>query len=295
MTLIECIPNFSEGRRPSVLNALRAALSVPGLAILDVHSDSDHNRSVFTLAGDADAITAAMLDATRVAVQMIDMRQHTGVHPRIGAVDVVPFVPLGETLMDTCITIARAFGKRVASTLDIPVYFYENAAIWPERKRLSEVRRGQYEGLAAAIALDPARAPDEGPARMSTAGAMAVGARGPLIAYNVFLAAADVQVAKRIASAVRESNGGLAGVRALGLIVDGRAQVSMNLTDFRATPVPLLMAHLHRAAQREGTTLSEGELVGLIPEAALEGTSLHDMLLADREDPVLEHRLRHFL
>ena len=274
--LVECVPNFSEGRRPEVVERIVAAISAAdGVAILDHTSDATHNRSVVTFAGPSGPVEVAAEAGLRVALELIDMERHTGAHPRIGAVDVVPFVPLAATPMDETVEIAREFGARIATTYEIPVYLYADAALRPERRRLANVRRGQYEALRAAIVEDPARAPDFGPRRMHpTAGAVAVGARKPLIAFNVNLATADVAIARTIARAIRESSGGMPGVQAIGILLHRRdgsaaAQVSTNLVDWEQTGLAKLVDEVARHARAAGTQIADCELIGLAPAAAL--------------------------
>ena len=271
--LVESVPNFSEGRRAEVVDRLAAAVTgTPGVHLLDRTSDASHNRSVLTLAGDAEAVGVALEASVAVAVDAIDMERQTGEHPRIGAVDVVPFVPLGETTIDDCVRLARDFGARVGERFGIPVYLYARAATRPDREKLADVRRGQYEGLREAIASDPDRRPDFGPARLHpTAGAMAVGARPFLIAWNVNLASTDLELAKRIARAVRESSGGLPRVQASGFRLEEPdcAQVSMNLLDFAVTPIWRVWEAVEAGARAEGVEPAESELIGLAPLAAL--------------------------
>ncbi|HEY6102501.1 MAG TPA: glutamate formimidoyltransferase [bacterium] len=237
--IIECVPNFSEGRRGMVIDALADAVGqTPGVRLLDVQADESHNRCVISFVGSLDGVSAAALAASRRAVELIDMNVHTGEHPRLGAVDVIPFVPVAGVSMDECVTAARAFGARLWEELRIPVYFYAEAATRVERRRLPDIRKGEYEGLRAKLA-DPQWAPDVGdPVPHPTAGATVVGARRPLIAYNINLRTDDVDVAKRIAKTVRESSGGLPAVQAMGVrSAAGQAQVSMNLLDYTMTPV----------------------------------------------------------
>jgi glutamate formiminotransferase len=270
--LVESVPNFSEGRRIEVVDKLAAAVeTVPGAHLLDRTSDASHNRSVLTIAGETAPVLEALERTVAVAVAEIDMETHTGEHPRIGAVDVVPFVPLAGATMADCIDLARAFGERVADRFGIPVYLYGEAATSPSRQRLADVRRGQYEGLKAQIG-EPGREPDFGPARIhARAGAMAVGARPFLIAYNINLDSRDLELAKRIARRIRESSGGLPRVQANGFWIDelDRAQVSMNLLDFRTTPLWLVWEAVRSEAAEDGVHLAESELIGLAPLAAL--------------------------
>lgn len=292
--MIECIPNFSEGRRSEVVDAIAAAISaVPEATLLDQTLDADHNRSVITFAGPPEAVAEAAFQAVRRAAGLIDMTQHSGQHPRVGATDVLPFVPLGGATLDQCVALARSVGQRIGDELGIPVYLYEAAATRPERAALPNLRKGEYEGLRDTIATDPARAPDFGPAHLGTAGATIVGARQPLIAYNIYLNTADVEVAKRIAKAVRGSSGGLRGVRALGMLVEGRAQVSMNLVDFRTTPIHRVVEMVAREAAAYGVLVAESELIGLIPEdALLDAARFYLRLHGMKDEQILERRLR---
>jgi len=273
--LVECIPNFSEARRPEVIDQIVAALtSVHQIQLLDRSSDSDHNRSVLTFAGPPQAVKEAAFRAIQKAAELIDMNQHTGGHPRIGATDVVPFVPISGVTMDECVEMAKQLGQRVGAELDIPVYLYENAATRPERANLENIRRGQYEGLKAEIETNPERAPDFGPSKLGPAGATVIGARPALIAFNVYLSTDDVSIAKKIAKIVRQSSGGLPYVKALGLLVDGRAQVSMNLTNFKETPIHLVVETIRAEARQAGVDVHHSELIGLIPQEALIDTAV---------------------
>ncbi|HEY44995.1 MAG TPA: glutamate formimidoyltransferase, partial [Anaerolineae bacterium] len=251
--IIECIPNFSEGRNAEVIDAIQTAIAdVAGVHVLDRHSDEDHNRTVITFVGSPEAVPQAAFSAIEIAAELINLDQHRGEHPRIGATDVVPFVPISGVTMDECIEMARTLGKRVGDELSIPVYLYENAATRPDRKNLENIRRGEYEKLKESIRDDPDRAPDYGPACLGTAGATVIGARPPLIAYNVYLTTDDVSIAKNIARTVRQSSGGLPHVKALGMLVEGRAQVSMNLTDHTQTPVAQVVEAIRREAEHHG-------------------------------------------
>jgi glutamate formiminotransferase len=278
--LIESVPNVSEGRRLDVVDRLASAITAgPGVYLLDRTSDASHNRSVFTMAGEHGPVMDALDRLVASAVHEIDMDQHTGEHPRIGAVDVVPFVPLAATTMDDCVELARGFGERIARTYDLPVFLYANAATRAERVKLADVRRGGYEGLKEEIALN-GREPDFGPARLHpSAGAVAVGARPFLIAYNINLDSRDVELAKRVARRVRESGGGLPKVQANGFWIEelGRAQVSMNLLDFATTPLWLVWETVRDVAAEDGVDLAESELIGLAPLAAF-------LAVADRAD-----------
>lgn len=269
--LIECVPNFSEGRRLEVVAALREAIATASaVRVLDVHVDPDHNRCVITFVGRRDAVAEAAFQGVAVAARAIDLRQHRGAHPRIGACDVLPFVPLGQTSLDDCVALAAQVGERIGRELDVPVYLYGAAARRPDRRRLADVRRGEYEGLQTAIASDPERAPDFGPCRLGPAGAVAVGARRALIAYNIYVAPADLALARAVAREVREADGGLPGVQALGLAVSTGVQVSLNIVDYHATPPHKALAAVRTATERRGGRVVGAELVGLLPlEAAL--------------------------
>lgn len=294
MKLVECVPNFSEGRRPEVVDAIAAAIAAAeGVRLLDRSSDPDHNRSVITFAGPPEAVVEGAFRGIERAAALIDLEQHQGVHPRMGAADVVPFVPLeGVTLAD-CAALAHQLGRRVGAELGLPVYLYEAAATRPERQRLELLRQGGYEALKNSIATDPARQPDYGPPQLGPAGAVIIGARGLLVAYNVFLNTDDVSVAQQIAAALRHSSGGLRYVKALGLLVGGRAQVSMNLTDVLQTPLPHIMEMIRSQAARYGTSVHHAELIGLIPQQALIAAAQWYLQLdAFQPDQVLETRLR---
>jgi glutamate formiminotransferase/formiminotetrahydrofolate cyclodeaminase len=268
--LIECIPNFSEARRPEVVDDIVAAIgSVEGARLLDRSSDLDHNRTVLTFAGPPKAVEEAAFRAIKIASELIDLNQHTGEHPRIGATDVVPFVPLAGVTMEDCVAIARRLAERVGRELNIPVYLYEHAALRPERANLEDIRRGQYEGLKSEIETNPARQPDFGPSRLGKAGATVIGARDPLIAFNVYLTTSEVEIARKIAKAIRQSSGGMRYLKALGLLVEGRAQVSINLTNFRETPIGRVVELIRREAERYGVAIHHSELVGLVPQQAL--------------------------
>lgn len=292
MKLIECVPNFSEGRDVAVVNAIRDRIAaVPGVSVLHVTSDAWHNRSVITFVAPADAMPDAAVAAIRAARDNIDLTKHAGVHPRIGAADVVPFVPLDGATMEDCVAIAREVGRRVGDELAIPVYLYERAATRPSRRNLSDVRRGGFEILRDVIGSDPNRAPDFGPARVHpTAGAVAIGARPFLVAFNAYLGGADnLAAAKQIARSVRESSGGLPAVKALGLEVDGQAQVSMNLVDIDRTAVSVAYAMVEREARARGLEITWSEVIGLVPErVAFEVTSQSLKLRDDIGGHVLE-------
>jgi glutamate formiminotransferase/formiminotetrahydrofolate cyclodeaminase len=296
MKLVECVPNFSEGRRPEVIAAIRDAIAaVGGAHVLDVSSDVSHNRTVVTFVARVDVAVDAAFAAMRVAHEQIDLTQHSGEHPRIGATDVVPFVPLEGSTIEDCITLARALGERVGSELQIPVYLYERAATRPDRENLADVRRGEFEGLRDALGVDPARAPDFGPGRIHpTAGATAIGARPFLVAYNVYLGpASNLPVAKEVAKAVRGSSGGLRHVKALGLEVDGQAQVSMNLVDTERTPLHRVFEMVRTEAAAHGVTPTWSELVGHVPERVMfEAGARHVQLRGWAPGMVLEQQVR---
>ncbi|MGC9159471.1 MAG: glutamate formimidoyltransferase [Terracidiphilus sp.] len=270
-TLVECVPNFSEGRDPAKVDAIVEAMKIPGVYLLDREMDSDHIRSVVTLAGEREAIAEAVLRGVGKAAELIDLNHHTGAHPRMGATDVVPFIPIEGLTIEDCVDLARRVGAEIARRYGIPVYLYEAAATRPERQNLENIRRGQFEGIRDEIATHPDRRPDFGEPRVHpTAGATVVGARKPLIAYNIFLNSADVDFAKKIAKAVRFSSGGLRFVKGAGFLVRGQAQVSMNLTDFEQTPIHRVFEFVRREAARYGLVPVSSEIVGLIPKLALE-------------------------
>jgi len=296
MSLVECVPNFSDGRRPEVVQAIREAIAgVEGAVVLDVSSDESHNRSVITFVAPRERVVDAAFAGMRVATDRIDLTRHTGEHPRMGATDVVPFIPFDGTTMDECVALARQLGERVGRDLDIPVYLYERAATRPERENLADVRRGQFEGIRAEIETNPARTPDFGPRNVHpTAGAVAIGARPFLVAYNVYLGdASHVNDAKRIAKAVRGSSGGLRYVKALGLEVDGQAQVSMNLVDIDQTPPYRAFDMVAMEAAAAGAPVTWSEIVGLVPERVLFDTAVRHLRLAQfSPDQVFERRVR---
>jgi glutamate formiminotransferase / formiminotetrahydrofolate cyclodeaminase len=270
-TLVECVPNFSEGRDKAKVDAIVEAMKMDGVYLLDREMDSDHNRCVITLVGDRDAIQEAAIRGVGKAAEVIDLNTHQGAHPRMGAADVVPFIPIEGVSIEDCVAMARHVGMEIWKRYQIPVYLYESAATTPERQNLENIRRGQFEGIRAEIATNPARKPDFGDPRVHpTAGATVVGARKFLIAYNVFLNTTDVDIAKKIAKAVRFSTGGLRFVKGAGFLVRGLAQVSMNLTDFEQTPVHRVFEFVKREAARYGVMPLSSEVVGLIPKKALE-------------------------
>ncbi len=291
--LVECVPNFSEGCRLEILEEIRDSISsVPGAHVLDTHTDASHNRSVITFVGSPEAVEEAAFQMIKTAAKLIDLGVHTGEHPRIGATDVVPFVPISDVSMEECIEIAYRVGERVGEELGIPVYFYEQAARIPERKRLELIRKGEYEALKEEIKTNPARKPDCGPSELGSAGATVIGAREFLIAYNVNLTTEDEEIASKIARTVRHSSGGLRFVKALGMLVDGRAQVSMNLTNFKKTPLPLVVESIRREAERYGVGIHNTELVGLIPQQALVDTAVwYTQMDLFTSDQVLERKM----
>ncbi|MBI4467085.1 MAG: glutamate formimidoyltransferase [Acidobacteria bacterium] len=296
-SLVECVPNFSEGRDQAKVNALVAALcSVPGVSLLDQEMDADHNRSVITIVGPKEAIAEAALRGVGKAAELIDLTKHQGAHPRIGAADVVPFVPIEGVTIEDCVELARQVGEQIWKRFAIPVYLYEEAATRPDRVNLENIRRGQFEGLREEVAANPDRAPDFGDARLHpTAGATVVGARKFLIAYNINLNIPDVNVAKQIAKAIRFSSGGLRYVKAMGVDLKARglAQVSINLTDFERTPIYRVFEMVKGEAARHGVSIVGSEVVGLIPKKALEATADFYLQLEnfDPQKQILENRL----
>jgi glutamate formiminotransferase/formiminotetrahydrofolate cyclodeaminase len=270
-TLVECVPNFSEGREKAKVDAIVEAMKIPGVYLLDREMDADHNRCVITLVGEREAIQESAIRGVGKAAELIDLTQHQGAHPRMGAADVVPFIPIEGVTIEDCVAMAKHVGAEIWKRYEVPVYLYEAAASSPERQNLENIRRGQFEGIRAEIATNPARRPDFGEARVHpTAGATVVGARKALIAYNVFLNTTDVDIAKKIAKAVRFSSGGMRFVKGAGFLVRGMAQVSMNLTDFEQTPIHRVFELVKREAARYGVMPVSSEIVGLIPKAALE-------------------------
>lgn len=296
MAIIECVPNVSEGRRADLVKALAEAIAdTPGARLLDYSSDQSHNRSVFTLVGDAGPLKAAIMNLYERAVPAIDLRAHKGEHPRIGAVDVVPFIPIDGVTMEDCVRLAKDTAASIAKRFDVPVYLYEEAAASPARRNLEDIRRGEFEGLAAKMA-DQAWKPDYGPAAPHpSAGASVVGARMPLIAYNINLATDRLEVAKKIAAAIRFSGGGFRFVKAMGVKIEDRGivQVSINLTNFEKTPIFRVFEAVRREAGRYGVAIAESEIVGLVPSAALIATAEYFLQLGRfTPDQVLENKLR---
>ncbi|HZN62125.1 MAG TPA: glutamate formimidoyltransferase [Planctomycetota bacterium] len=294
--LIECVPNFSEGRRREVCDEIVAAVrAVPGARFLDLEMDPDHNRSVVTFVGAPAAVAEAAFAAARVAVAKIDLTRHEGRHPRMGAVDVIPFIPIRDLTMEDAVRVARELGTRIGAELKVPVFLYEAAATRPDRRNLADIRKPQFEGLRDLLGKDPDRVPDFGPnAIHATAGCVAVGARRPLIAYNIDLESTDEKLAKRIAKKIRERDGGLPGIKALGLFIADRAcaQVSINVCDFTRTSLEAVYAAVEREAKSAGVVVRSSEIVGLAPQAALPPGSVERVKLAGfRPEQVIENRL----
>jgi glutamate formiminotransferase/glutamate formiminotransferase/formiminotetrahydrofolate cyclodeaminase len=296
-SIVECVPNFSEGRKTETVERLAAAISsVESACVLDTHIDPDHNRSVITFVATPELIVEAAFRAVSLAAKLIDMREHTGVHPRLGATDVLPFIPITGVTMEDCVVLAHQAGNRIANELSIPVFFYERAALKPDRVNLEDVRRGALELLREQIAVDPNRAPDVGPLLVhETAGAIAVGARPFLIAFNINLRTTDVLVARKIARTVRARHGGLPFVKALGFELSSRGlvQVSMNIVNYEVTGITQAYDAVRREAERAGVEILSTEIVGLVPEKALARSAEYFQKLENfSEDKILEHRLR---
>ncbi|MCB0190065.1 MAG: glutamate formimidoyltransferase [Caldilineaceae bacterium] len=290
--IVESVPNFSEGRRPEIVQAIVDAIQVPGVLLLDQSSDWDHNRSVVTIAGSPEAVLEGLFCATTVAAERIDMREQRGEHPRLGATDVVPIVPLQNISLAECAQLATTLGERIGRELQLPVYLYEAAATRAERRLLADVRRGEYERLVQEID-QPNRSPDFGPAQVGPAGAVIVGARNFLIAYNIYLESSDVAIAKAISRRIRERNGGLPAVRAIGLQVHDQAQVSINLVDYQQTSLYQLYGEVDRLAWEYGTVVTHSELIGLMPQAALLAAAVEALKLKGfSADRLIEGALR---
>lgn len=291
--IVECVPNFSEGRRPETIEAIADVIrGVQGALVLDVSADADHNRCVITFVGNPAAVEEGAFRAIAKAAELIDLDQHEGEHPRIGATDVCPFIPVKGVSIEDCVSIAKSLGQRVGEELGVAVYLYGSAASRPDRQKLANIRRGQYEAWRQEIGQDPSRSPDYGPAEARSWGATIIGVRPFLIAYNLYLDSDDIDVANQIARAVRFSSGGLRNVQALGFLVDGQAQVSMNLTNFEKTPVHRVQELVRREAARYGLVITKAELVGLIPQKALLSSAMYYLQLNDMADEqVLEIRL----
>lgn len=279
--VIECIANFSEGRNVATVGEIARAIASSGSDVLDVSSDADHHRTVITFSGDENTIAEGTVRGIQKAAELIDLTGHRGQHPRIGATDVVPFVPLRHATMEDCVKVSHVVGERVGNELGLPVYLYEFAATRPERRNLADVRRGEYEALREKITQDQWK-PDYGPASVGTAGAVAIGARKPLLAFNVYLDTTDVNIAKAIAKSIRESSGGLPYVKALGLFVNGRAQVSMNLVNFQVTGLFPVVEAIRQQAEAHGVKIERSEVVGLLPQQAVQD-ALMDYLKLPRE------------
>jgi glutamate formiminotransferase len=292
--LVECVPNFSEGVNTGRVEAIVAAMRVDGVHLLDWSMDGDHNRSVVTIVGEPGAVVEAAVRGAGKAVELIDLTRQQGVHPRIGAADVIPFVPVRGIKLEQCVLLARQAGLEIWRRYGVPIYFYEAAAARPDRLNLEDVRRGQFEGLRDAVEKEPSRRPDlGGPGLHPTGGASAVGARRFLVAYNIYFDSADVGMARSIAREIRATSGGLKGVKAMGVLAHGKAQLSMNITDFEATPISQVHRKVTSLAARYKATVTKGEVIGLIPEAACERESewMRQLEQFDPETKILERRL----
>jgi glutamate formiminotransferase len=292
--VIECVPNFSEGKDARRVEAILAAMRVEGVSLLDWSMDAAHNRSVVTVAGVPEAVVESAVRGAGKAAELIDLTRQRGAHPRIGAADVIPFVPVSGIKLEQCVMLARKAGMEIWRRFNVPVYFYEAAASRPDRANLEDVRRGQFEGLREAAVKDSSRRPDVGgPGLHHTAGASAVGARKFLVAYNIYFDSADVAMARAVAREIRAASGGLKGVKALGILVNGRAQLTMNITDFEVTPLSLVFRTASELASRYAAVPVEGEIIGLLPEAACERDSewMRQLVGFDAETKILERRL----
>jgi glutamate formiminotransferase len=292
--VVECVPNFSEGTDVRKVEAIVAAMRAPEVHLLDWSMDADHNRSVVTIAGPPAAVVEAAVSGVGKAAELIDLTRQQGVHPRIGAADVVPFVPVSGVRVEQCVMLARQAGLEIWRRFGVPVFFYEAAAARPDRANLEEVRRGQFEGLRDAVSKDPSRRPDlGGPGLHPTAGACAVGARKFLVAYNIYFDSPDVSIVRAIAREIRAASGGLKGVKAMGVLAHGRAQLSMNITDFEATPISQVYRRVQSLAARHKAQIAEGEIIGLVPEAACERESdwMRQLSGFDPQTKILERRL----
>jgi glutamate formiminotransferase len=292
--IIECVPNFSEGKDARKVEAIVAAMRAEGVYLLDWTMDADLNRSVVTIAGTPAAVVESAVRGAGKAAELIDLTRQQGVHPRIGAADVIPFVPISGIRLEQCALLARQAGQEIWQRYSVPVYFYEAAAARPDRANLDEVRQGQFEGLRDAVRKDASRRPDlGGPDLHPTAGACAVGARKFLVAYNIFFDSTDVAMVRAIAKEIRAASGGLKGIKAMGVLANGRAQLAMNITDFRATPISDVFRVVCKLALRHKTAPAEGEIIGLIPEAACERESewMRQLIRFDTTAKILEHRL----
>lgn len=295
--MIECVPNFSEGKDPKIIDQIAHTItSVHGVSLLGREMDESHNRSVLTFVGQAKDAKQAAFNAVKKASELIDLTKHKGEHPRMGATDVVPFIPLEGNSMEDCVSLAEELGKDIASKLNIPVYLYEEAARIPERKSLAYIRKGEFEGIRDEIGKVPGRKPDFGSEKIhSTAGATVVGARFFLLAYNINLKTDDIKIAKRIAKTIRESSGGLPAVRALGVFLSDRniAQVTMNLINYKKTGLKAVFDEVTKEAEKHGTEVLESELIGLLPSEALKGTSPRELIMNNfKDEMVIENRLK---
>ena len=293
--IVECVPNFSEGSDTRLIEAIVGAMRQPAVHFLDLAMDAEHNRSVVTIAGEPAAVVEAAVCGAGKAVELIDLTRQQGVHPRIGAADVIPFVPVRGIRLEQCVLLARQAGLEIWRRFGVPVYFYEAAASRPDRVNLEDVRRGQFEGLRDAVERDPSRRPDlGGPGLHPTGGASAVGARKFLVTYNIYFDSSDVAVVRAIAKEVRAEASGLKGVKAMGAVVHGRAQLSMNITDFESTAIAQVYKRVASLASRHKTPITEGEVIGLIPEAACERESewMRQLVGFDEETKILERRLK---
>ncbi|MGA7106668.1 MAG: glutamate formimidoyltransferase [Terracidiphilus sp.] len=292
--VVECVPNFSEGRDVKHIEAILGAMCVEGVRLLDYSMDADHNRSVVTIAGTPAAVVESAVRGVGKACELIDLTRQQGVHPRIGAADVIPFVPISGLKLEQCVLLARQAGQEIWHRFGVPVYFYEAAAARPDRANLDDVRRGQFEGLRDVVRKEAARRPDlGGPGLHPTAGACAVGARKFLVAYNLYFDSSDVAVVRAIAREIRANSGGLRGVKAMGVLAHGRAQLSMNITDFESTPISQVYEAVSRLAFRHKASPVEGEVIGLVPEAACERDSewMRQLTWFDPVTKILESRL----
>jgi glutamate formiminotransferase/formiminotetrahydrofolate cyclodeaminase len=296
LKLVECVPNFSEGRRKEIVEAIVNAAKTEDVNVLDIESDANHNRSVLTFVGEPEAVKKAALAMSAKAIELIDLNNHKGEHPRMGAVDVVPFIPISDITMEECVELAKDFAKDYASRFNVPVFLYEAAATRPDRRNLADVRKGEFEGLRQQIGVDPTRKPDYGPEAIHrTAGATAIGARQVLIAYNINLATENVAVAKRIAKQVREKDGGLSAVKALGFELKGRGmvQVSMNMVDYKSSQLFKAFELVKSFAEHEGVEVAESEVVGLVPSEALTDSAKFYLRLRNfKDDQILERKLQ---
>lgn len=292
--VVECVPNFSEGTDPRRIEAIVAAMRVDGVHLLDWSMDADHNRSVVTIAGKPSAVVESAVRGAGKAAELIDLTRQQGVHPRIGAADVIPFVPISGIKLEQCVLLARQAGLEIWQRFGVPVFFYEAAAARPDRANLEDVRRGQFEGLRDAVRKEAARRPDlGGPGLHPTAGACAVGARKFLVAYNVFFDSIDVSLVRAIARDIRAASGGLKGVKAIGVLAHGRAQLSMNITDFAITPISQVYSKVSQLALRHKIVPIAGEVIGLLPQAACERESewMRQLTRFDPQTKILEYRL----